>query len=147
MSPARDAGEPGWQCPTLAVTTTVAECLTPGSMLALRDPEGVMLAGVRVSHLEQVQGTWHVSGDVHGIEPRIAHVIGADDEDLCSRSLSTKRGELAKGNSGRSQCEHQGCDEESSDFRGYLPVRHIHAFRVFFLSLSRDRPDRTRGMA
>jgi sulfate adenylyltransferase len=66
--PARAGGENGCQCPTLAVPATVVERLTRGSTLALRDPEGVMLAGVRVSHIEQVEGTWHVSGDVDGIE-------------------------------------------------------------------------------
>ena len=66
--PAREKGETGWQCPTLAVTAAVAERLTPASTLALRDPEGVMLAGVRVRHVEQVEGTWHVSGDVDGLE-------------------------------------------------------------------------------
>jgi sulfate adenylyltransferase len=66
--PARGAGETGWRCPTLAVTATVAERLTAGSTLALRDPEGVMLAGVRVNHVEQVGGTWHVSGAIDGIE-------------------------------------------------------------------------------
>jgi sulfate adenylyltransferase len=62
------AGDRGSYCPTLSVPRSVGERLLTGTALALRDPEGVVLAGVRVSHVEQVEGRWQVSGDVDGIE-------------------------------------------------------------------------------
>jgi sulfate adenylyltransferase len=55
-------------CPALEISPTVAGSLLAGTTLALRDPEGVLLAGVRVSNVTEANSGWMVSGRVEGIE-------------------------------------------------------------------------------
>jgi sulfate adenylyltransferase len=55
-------------CPALEISRPVAGSLLAGTTLALRDPEGVLLAGVRVSNVTETNGAWMVSGRVEGIE-------------------------------------------------------------------------------
>jgi sulfate adenylyltransferase len=54
--------------PTLQVSNDVAERTQPGTIVALRDPEGVLLAALHVEQQREVDGHWWLGGRVEGIE-------------------------------------------------------------------------------
>ena len=65
----RLANDVFWPVPiTLEVTAELAADLTPGQHLALRDPEGVMLAAIEVADIWQADAVWRVGGPVRGLE-------------------------------------------------------------------------------
>jgi sulfate adenylyltransferase len=53
---------------SLVVTPAVGREATPGSRLALRDPEGVLLAVLEVQHREEHRAGWRLAGPVEGVE-------------------------------------------------------------------------------
>jgi sulfate adenylyltransferase len=65
---AAPGGARGVPCPTLEISSSLAERLVAERTLALRDPEGVLLAGLRVSEVSRPRGAWVASGRVEGIE-------------------------------------------------------------------------------
>jgi sulfate adenylyltransferase len=68
-----------WPIPiTLDVTEELAERLSPGCALALRDPEGVMLAVMRVSEIwqpDRLAEAWAVLGSEDLAHPGVAHLL------------------------------------------------------------------------
>lgn len=68
-----------WPIPiTLDVTDAIAESLAPGVMLALRDPEGVMLAAIDVTEVYQPDvyaEAEAVYGTTNAEHPGVAHVL------------------------------------------------------------------------
>lgn len=68
-----------WPIPiTLDVTSEVADKLSPGSFLALRDPEGVMLAALEVEemwHLDRETKAQAVYGTLDRKHPGVAHLF------------------------------------------------------------------------
>lgn len=72
----RLADETLWPLPvTLGLPEEMARQLVPGVMLALRDPEGFMLAAFHVAEIWQPDGThlWHVGGRVEGLTLPLHH--------------------------------------------------------------------------
>jgi sulfate adenylyltransferase len=61
------ASGPPLPSPVLEVTSAVAAALKPGSTLALRDPEGVLLAALHAADVWNENGVWRVSGTVEGV--------------------------------------------------------------------------------
>jgi sulfate adenylyltransferase len=64
-TPLVGGGPPG---PTLQVSRDAAERAQPGTILALRDPEGVLLAALHVEQRREVDGRWWLGGRIEGVE-------------------------------------------------------------------------------
>jgi sulfate adenylyltransferase len=73
-----------WPIPvTLDVTPALAERLTPAGMLGLRDPEGVLLAALRVEQIWQPDRLGHaeaVYGTTSRHHPGVAHLLERENQ-------------------------------------------------------------------
>jgi len=85
------SGEPGAM--PLEVSADLASRVAPGADVALRDPEGVLLAALRVQDRWEINGVWCLAGPVDGIE------LPAHD-DFTGLRLTPGEAPLARGDDG-----------------------------------------------
>jgi sulfate adenylyltransferase len=117
-----DGGPCGELSPSLDVSGALADQAAPGSLVALKDPEGVLLGVLRVAERWEEGGRWHLAGPVEGIE------LPAHDDFAADRHTPGELARLARSGAHRAVL-------------AYFPRRVLHAATRAALVAAAERLD------